>query len=159
MAGFCCVRGPTKVHCVTDNKVNHFRRFMISAVDHKTRCFRFVKQNLCNSAGDHHTVNVFAIAKSLKVFLQRFRFRSCVCLSKLNKYLCSTLIERQKITLIHRFLHLQKLNLSTDSKLGVERLRKKSVYPWQSKISELNKLTSCSSQMHKRTFTVCQTLS
>lgn len=75
----------------------------------------------------------------------------CVCRSKLNKYLCSTLIERQKITLIHRFFHLQKLNLSTDSKLGVERLRKKSVYPWQSKISELNKLTSCSSQMHKRT--------
>ena len=65
--------------CGTDNKVNHFRRFMISAVDHKTRCFRFVKQNLCNSAGDHHTVNVFAIAKSLKVFLQRFRFRS-LCL-------------------------------------------------------------------------------
>ena len=68
MAGFCCVRGPTKVPC---GKVNHFRRFMISAVDHKTRCFRFVKQNLFNSAGDHHTVNLFAIAKSLKVFFQR----------------------------------------------------------------------------------------
>lgn len=124
MAGFCCVRGLTKVPCGTDNKVNHFWRFMISAVDHKTRCFRFVKQNLCNSAGDHHTVNVFAIAKSLKVFFSDSDSDLCVFLSKLNKYLCSTLIERQKITLIHRFFHLQKLNLSTDSKLSVERLTK-----------------------------------
>ena len=72
----------------TDDKVNHFRRFMISDVDHKTRCFRFVKQNLCNSAGDHHTVNVFAIAKSLKVFFSAIQIQIFVfvCRNLINIY-------------------------------------------------------------------------